>query len=1139
MAIVIRVDGVDITPDVVFSQTLFRCVADGQAGTATVVIADRTQTYSVGDFRMGMTLELVIDGTRYWDGWVFVVRNGWPMPVDDTTNPASVARTWTLEGYDRNLLFQKRILYRLSDPTDDSGLRIWASDTTDKVALEYTIDNYVDLSGDGLSYDIEEVGSPGPFEEFTLGYVGAPLGVAFDDAAKITGAVFVIGPGRVLRYHDDITPTAPFVLSDRPTASQVGYREFEIGSDFTGGATEAFVWGAGRGSDEAVFGTYSENPGNIVGRWQWGEIFVGASRQQTVNRRARTYIKGSPNHRRGHGDPVPVVRSSIFEPGLRTGDVVTFENALYDYQRDLPLRQMVITFPTPTQARFDLELTLRVDTPFGVPDPWDYHRKRIRVPPVPPIPEPIDPSIDTGTLIDHFDDPGGPYIAWTSTDFVSSVQTETLTQVTVDVPVAQPGDLMFVVFAYNASTLEFFDASFFSPVDEPGLTYPWIVQLQLGQTEQGEELGGWVGYRFIGPDETDTSISFTGMTTSDFGDFGGWVGIIRGAAMDPGFPGSIYEIYDPDPNPSPTSLGLSYMLAHQETGGLSIMTTPSGWDVEHSDISGDGGTLAGALGVATRRGGGIEPEWSTTPSTSHESWYWNYIEPIDAAVLRLPGPSVTGSPYTGGNPYFIDAGDAAVADSELYFVSSFGHASGGWSVRDYIRSVVSPTQGEITDPDPGSFPLTAFSTRHQLLLKWRYTQGLDTGWIIFLWDLLEEAPGEDYSNKMTMMFDVYWNWDGPATASMIDVGNDAYGRGPNEQWWSSQDFVLSPDTDYYILFDGGTTDRVRFKIWPVGDDEPSWMADLPVSVYQDTFTPDGNDWNEVSVEWGAVDYGTGIYLDAWWYLDATGAVASGGIGRFIAETPTQDLRNGETDLYLTSYPYMTGTLVVYLDGTRLREGMDFIEVAPAAGSFRVFDAQGAGTSLYVLYERAGTVPSPGSETTYRPAVQLMYGWGTEFDAWNALFACSAMALDRHTQGTYTATTGTPRSTPPEHRDQQSQAGYGNLLGIAEAWGNGWGETLHSPGIISWSNFVAKVDEGRGAIIQGMYGALPASKRFADIDRLHALYINERLSDGSFWGYDPIRPYGVIYAAGELQDFTEALGFVSPGDASAAFTQVTS
>ena len=336
-AVVILIGGANVTADVVYSRTDFTSIADGGVGTCTVTIDDKAHAYTEANFVPRSSLELFIDGVRQWDGWLFTVNRSWPLPADDTSTPSDVPRFWVLSGQDRNLLFTKRILFRQNDPIDDRGLKDWPKGTTDKQALEYTIDHYADMSDDGLTYRIRQVASPSPYEIFTLGYVSAPLGTAFEECSQMTGAMYFVDPDRVMTYIDDMTVTAPAVLSDEPSGSQVGYREFDVALDYSNAANDALVWGAGKGSSDAVFARYTDGGSvNGHGLWQWGDEFIGAWKAATAFRRAKTYVEGSSSHRRGHSDPVPVVTCTIFEPASGRAKSWTSERSSSDGRRTYP-----------------------------------------------------------------------------------------------------------------------------------------------------------------------------------------------------------------------------------------------------------------------------------------------------------------------------------------------------------------------------------------------------------------------------------------------------------------------------------------------------------------------------------------------------------------------------------------------------------------------------------------------------------------------------------------------------------------------------------------------------------------------------------------------------------------------------------
>jgi hypothetical protein len=379
-AISIRYDGDDITDDVIIADASFMSIASGQPGPAMVRVRDRPHHYPPGYFHTGGTLELYINGRREWDGWVMDVSRHYAFDVDNTEEPAATPRFWVLRGADRNLLFQRRVIFNLADPASPDPLPLYPVGTLDKAVIDDFLAHFVEVADDGLDLvnDIQAIASPGDFQEFRIASVGLPWQQLFDDITQMTGGVYYIGPDRVLHYVDDESVTAPFGLSDQPGEGQIGYREMEVRSSADAMANRAFVWGAGKGSPSPVFARSEDQDSiDLHGPFEWANQYPGAWLQRTVQRRADTYIYGSPHHRRGHKDDQDFVGVTIFSPGIRAAQVVAFESQAYGYTDNVPVRSVRISFPTPGHARWELALSHTLDTPFGVTDPWE-------LPPPPP-----------------------------------------------------------------------------------------------------------------------------------------------------------------------------------------------------------------------------------------------------------------------------------------------------------------------------------------------------------------------------------------------------------------------------------------------------------------------------------------------------------------------------------------------------------------------------------------------------------------------------------------------------------------------------------------------------------------------------------------------------------------------------------
>lgn len=282
-----------------------------------------------------------------------------------------------------------------------------------------------------------------------------------------------------------------------------------------------------------------------------------------------------------------------------------------------------------------------------------------------------------------------------------------------------------------------------------------------------------------------------------------------------------------------------------------------------------------------------------------------------------------------------------------------------------------------------------------------------------------------------------------------------------------------------------------------------------------------------------------------------------------ASAPYTDPETGVfTRTYRTSHAYEPGSLHLAFQGITLVKGVDYEETDPSSGLFTLLktlttDSAAELSISYMGYGEAFTdattypdypanggypvpPPLPGEGGIYRPANQRQFGWGTVYDSVNCAMACSAMALDRHTLGRNTRYLGSPLSTPPAHR---FYSGVTAVVGtghddVSRAWSTGWGESLTRLGNIPWGNLVYQVQSGRGVIVFGRYAYMASGyKKSATFDGPHAVYINDQLSDGSFWGYDPIVGYPIVYPHNVLRTYADSYNGFSDR-MSCSFTRVT-
>lgn len=369
-AIEIRIDGVDITDDVVIKQASFQSMVNGSAGPARLRVKDVGQTYN---FNTGDSLTLDVDSTRVWGGYVMGARKIYALAVIDTSPPYPLTRMWEITGADYNVLFNKRIVWKESDPTGKLNFR-YDADTYDDTIIDDIFDNYLTIGGDGLTRTgVERIAKaildvPGKTHHGSVASASYTWKQMMDRVARATGGVYYISPSKVLTYVDVETATSSYDLTDTPTdGNDIGYQSFtllENGSDLV---NDMFVWGAGTGSNAVVF-SRTQDSASITAhnRWQLGLFTGGLFRQASADIIADSYVYGTPQSHRGGKDDAVSFTARVFEPVFTAGQVVDVSCGIFDYSDALPIRSMTVTFASPTEAIFDLVLGHLIDIPVGI-----------------------------------------------------------------------------------------------------------------------------------------------------------------------------------------------------------------------------------------------------------------------------------------------------------------------------------------------------------------------------------------------------------------------------------------------------------------------------------------------------------------------------------------------------------------------------------------------------------------------------------------------------------------------------------------------------------------------------------------------------------------------------------------------------
>jgi cell wall-associated NlpC family hydrolase len=352
-------DGYEIIQDTILADATFESQADGHPGVCRFRVKDAGQidaeqygfdsprfpagdggVSTLGVFHAGLTIELRIDSQLVWAGVTTTVSREYAFDAENTSSPGTHQRFWVIEGVDWNVLFTKRMVWNVASPTDP--IPTFTGTENDGDVVKQIMSQYMDLADDGISdLGVMNVGPLSPYgEPFNAATPGDPWGQVMDRITAAAGAIYYIDPDKVLQYADVEIPTAPYRLSDQPSSldNAIGVRDFQILSSGTELANDALVWGAGQGTSEMVFSRVEDAASqNEYGRFQWADFRSDMWLQDTVDRRAASYIYGSPTSQRGHNEPQIAVEATVFTPGFRVGQVVEVYSAVFELDATLNL----------------------------------------------------------------------------------------------------------------------------------------------------------------------------------------------------------------------------------------------------------------------------------------------------------------------------------------------------------------------------------------------------------------------------------------------------------------------------------------------------------------------------------------------------------------------------------------------------------------------------------------------------------------------------------------------------------------------------------------------------------------------------------------------------------------------------------
>lgn len=419
----IRLDEVDITGDVRFSDAQFSSQASGAPGLADLYVRDRE--HSRGPYATGAELTCDLGSTRIWGGYLRKVTREFPFAVSPTPDHArGTPRYWHLAGSDYNTLLNQRVIYNHINPVlGNVGTDIefiYNPGSYDDDVIRDIITKYTDLPADGISltgvqrvgvvvFDVPGITSGkglkrGSWPEIAAS--GFTISQMLYTIARNTGAIFYIDPRKVLDYVDVDTVSSPYTLTDQPSGPfDVGYRELEILADGSKLDNDAFVWGTTLGSALVVFARSTDAPSVALhGRWQSGLPTAALYRQASANAVASSYVHGTPTSHRGGKDDRIGFTATVFNTPLVVAQKLRCVSVVEGFDAVYPIRKIDISFPTKDDVKMVAALSWEPDIPWDFSEfKLDTYKYTISSPPVFHWPKPPSGSDTAQLFLDTFD----------------------------------------------------------------------------------------------------------------------------------------------------------------------------------------------------------------------------------------------------------------------------------------------------------------------------------------------------------------------------------------------------------------------------------------------------------------------------------------------------------------------------------------------------------------------------------------------------------------------------------------------------------------------------------------------------------------------------------------------------------------
>lgn len=403
-SVVITVDNVDITADVLFNTASFEQQFGAVPGTFSFTVRDPNRDKT---FVTGVEMSLDVDGIRMFGGYVLQVTMGHMAPAADTNVLATYQlRTWNLRGSDYNIIFDKRVWRNTADYLSQIDLTGVTNGDKDGPALIELVANYSDCS----DFTTTGINSNAALNAFAVVQQGEKLRSTFETFSYFGGAIWYIDGNKNFVYvpFEDVEKRWGF--SDQPNhggittspaeyqGSTMGFRQVEAQEDGSFLVNDALIWGgsafAGPSGGTVFSRRQDATSQSTYGRWQVGETHFGEKRysiQAQVNARSNVIINGPPGanvygQQKGlrytqwqftfvwFSSDVPLLSGTPNH--LVAGDIVTIDMNTFGVSKLLPLRSLRTSFPDALPDADPADRVVQFDGTFGLQlgDPFTLWR---------------------------------------------------------------------------------------------------------------------------------------------------------------------------------------------------------------------------------------------------------------------------------------------------------------------------------------------------------------------------------------------------------------------------------------------------------------------------------------------------------------------------------------------------------------------------------------------------------------------------------------------------------------------------------------------------------------------------------------------------------------------------------------------